>query len=172
MLYDSAGLTADADLYAVVGDQTLSGITFGDDYQIQSGRAFLQPASLTVTATYNGTAFDTGTGNIYVYLYTSRPTASRTPTPAYTGVTAAPATVGVASDISIPSIAPGNYFMLVFYDYASGTNPDNRYDRYILYDNTGSSAAATTVSISGAATATGVSFDDTHQIGSSNALEP
>gem|GEM_PF-1078941 len=42
------------------------------------------------------------------------------------------------STITITNIAPGNYYVVAFYDYNSGGKKDNilnRYDRYSIYDN-------------------------------------
>jgi hypothetical protein len=125
--------------------------------------------TLTVKVTYNGTASSdaSATKKIYVYLYNQAlGTTPRSPDAVYTGSTAGAVTVGVEETISISGVASGNYYVLVFYDFKSGSNPDNKTDRYVLYDGTvtgtACTSAATLVNIP-TVTTLNITFANTNQ---------
>ena len=125
--------------------------------------------SLTVNVAYNGayTVHGTypGTQYVYVYLYNTRPVYTRSPVCVYSGSSSGAVTTNTPQAITIRDIAAGDYFLLVFYDYRSGDNADNREDRYILYNGTVAGtqciAQATTVNISGVKTLD-ITFNDTY----------
>ena len=181
VFYDGAQYPANADIVLLDSDRELSGITFDNDYTFQTNvvgdTLYMQPGSLTLTATYTGTA---GTGSdlianyIYVYLYDSLGTGTRSPLPIYTGSTGSAVTVGNPADITINNILPGSYYIVVFYNFAAtgATNPDTRYDRYVIYDNVEFPASPATPFniISGSNTLTGVSFGDGYQLNSGAAF--
>lgn len=130
-------------------------------------------STLTVTATYNGAAASDGTGKLYVYLYNALGTGTRNQyLPVYTGSTAGAVTIGNATDITLTDLLPGDYYVLVFFDYRSGSNADNASDRYIFYNNVGSTATATKLTISGNTTVTGILFDNTFILQSGSLYMP
>jgi hypothetical protein len=149
--------------------------SINDDYalttNVMGDALFMQTGSLTVHATYNGgvPSSTIGSMKIYVYLYDALGTGTRTGAlPIYSGSTAAAVTVGVEDTISIANILPGNYYVLIFYDYRSGTNPDNQTDRYIFYNGVGYTSTASPLSVSGGTDLPGVSFNNTYTIQSSS----
>jgi hypothetical protein len=176
VLYATAGYTgyiSEANPLTINNDITLSRVIFNDKYRLETNGNYMTTAILTVHATYNGTPKSTGLGYIYVYLYGSRPSATRTPASLYQGSTGADVTLNSEYPITISSITPGNYFVLIFYDYYLNTgNPDGRYDYYELYNNTGSSAGASTLNISGYTDLSGIYFISDYQVGASNVLNP
>ncbi len=142
--------------------------------------------TLTVNVTYTGTYVpaltNPGSQYIYVYLYNTRPTYTRSPVRVYSARSAGPVTDGTQQAITLTGIWSGHYYLMVFYDYKSGDNADNKGDFYTLYDSTNDGtnciASATTVSIpsvssiditfadtydfpSGAGTGAGATFDPT-----------
>lgn len=68
--------------------------------------------------------------------------------------------------ITISGITPGTYYVLAFYDYASGGNTENifnRYDRYALYAETGGLSGTSTPFFDNATTIT-IAEDQTVEI--------
>jgi hypothetical protein len=151
--------------------------SIGDDYalttNVMGDALFLQTGSLTVTATYTGTepSSNIGSKKIYVYLFDALNTGTRDPLPIYSGSTTGAVAVSSPSDITINNILPGSYYMVVFYDFRSGTNPDNQTDRYVIYNNVEFPASgASTVTIStGPNSVTGISFGDGYQLSNGGA---
>jgi hypothetical protein len=128
-------------------------------------------SSLTVKATYIGTPATDGTGKIFVYLYDSLEATTRYPVPIYTGSTDSAVTPGVEANITIPDIADGDYYVLVFYDYHTGGNDDNQMDRYWLYNGTGYTAIASKLTIKGTKILKNVTFGNTYTLQPSSAFE-
>jgi uncharacterized protein (DUF2141 family) len=130
-------------------------------------------STLTVKATYTGAltvdGAQPGTQRIYVYLYRSLGTTSRDPEPVYTGFS--DPTTGSEETITINGIVDGKYYVVVFYDYRSGGNPDNQQDRYIIYNNTAYPGNAATVTISGNTQLGPITFDDTNKLLASSAFQ-
>jgi|GEM_PF-1159882 len=133
--------------------------------------SFLGDSTLTVTATYNGTAAEVGaSGKIYVYLYSSLGITTRDPAPVYTGSTDAAVTIGSPATITIPRIVAGEYYVFAFYDYHTGDNPDNQTDRYVLYSGTAYTSGASKVTISGETNLDMGTFGDTNVLAASSAF--
>lgn len=189
ILYNGAQYPADADKISLTADAEYSGITFGNDYTFQTNvlgdTLYMQSGSLTVNATYGGTepnatdpgSTKIGTMKIYVYLYDSLDDSTATSggtrdagyLPIYTGSTSGAVTVGNAADITISNILPGSYYMVVFYDFYKGSNPDNQNDRYIIYNNVEfpASTGVDAVDIStGSNSVTGIGFGDDYKLSS------
>jgi hypothetical protein len=108
--------------------------------------------TLTVNVTYTGTTVGgSSTLYIYAYLYNVRPTYTRSPVCVYSGRTSGPVNDSTQQTITISGIWSGDYYLMVFYDYKSGDNADNKGDFYTLYNGTTGGtvciAQATTVNI-------------------------
>lgn len=165
---------ANAQQFIVVNaDMTLPDISFGDTSVLQTDAAYLTTAesgTLSVSATYNGPIppddANRGTMNICVYLYSVLGTGTRNQyMPIYTGVSGSPVTTtGGTATIDVADIIPGSYYVLVFYDYRTGTNIDGRYDRYILYNGVGYTSTASTLTINSGANPLSVTFDGYWQL--------
>ena len=183
IFYDGAHYPGNATMVSLTGDQTLNGVAFGNDYTFQTNvlnnALFMQMGSLTVHATYTGAepVSSIGSKKIYVYLYDSlndsTPTSggTRDPLPIYTGLTDSAVSVGNPSDITIDNILPGDYYIVVFYDYRSGSNPDNQTDPYIIYNNIEFPyEGASPLTISTGTELSGISFDYSKTLSSGGAF--
>jgi hypothetical protein len=131
------------------------------------------PSTLTVHATYNGTAVtgvpdvDDGSGKIFVYLFKTDELGLTSRTWTYSGSTAAAVTVGVEATITIDHIKDGEYYVLAFYDYKLGGNDDNQTDRYVLYAGaglTGFTSVAVPYTVSGDTLLDGINFGNTYKL--------
>jgi hypothetical protein len=131
--------------------------------------------TLTVNVTYTGPTYTpavagggnpAGTGKVYVYLYQSLGLNTRSPMRVYEGSSTGAVTNATPQAITLTGIWQGAYYMLVFWDYKGGSNPDNQQDRYILYNSTGGTkctANAAAVNIPAVATVN-ITFNDTDQL--------
>lgn len=132
-----------------------------------TNQSLIGNSSLTVTATYTGTAKTEleASGKIYVYLYRTLGARTRDPKPLYRGSTNSAVAIGTPATITLNRIRDGEYYMLVFYDFHGGDNPDNQTDRYTLYNDTGYTSGAQKVIVSGN-TVIGdvISFGDTYKL--------
>lgn len=149
----------------------------GDDDPVTTG-------TITVKATYNGTVEDAtspGTKKIYVYLYKTLPTTAEDDSnPDYSMSTEAAVSIGVESTVTIGNIVPGNYSVVIFYDYkAHNLNIAGKDDRYVIYDagdtvnfttNIISEADAVSVDVNSSDVIT-VSFGDDYKLDSSGAFD-
>ncbi len=120
--------------------------------------------NLTVKATYIGsTTVENGaTGKIFVYLFQTLGTNARTGV-IYKGSTDTPITPLSESAIVMSNIAPGDYYVLTFYDCASGSNIDNKGDIYVLYKSSKCTKDATKISITSDITIS-ENFDDSNSL--------
>jgi hypothetical protein len=177
-IYNSAQYIEEADQVAI-GENTTAQISqsFSESNTLALNGAYkVNPGSgtLEVKATYNGTAKEaTASGKIYVYLYSSLANAQTTPL--YSASTDSEAVVGDEYTLTVSDVAAGSYYVLVFYDYRlHASNVAGRYDRYELYNNTGSMSGASQVVITDSTTTSlaGISFDNTWQFGSDGAYLP
>ncbi|MBN2160962.1 MAG: hypothetical protein JW807_16345 [Spirochaetes bacterium] len=169
ILYNNTPYAGAASKITVSGSAAISDISFDDTYQLDGSGALFVPDpatySLTVHATYNGTPASGGTGRIHAYLYNTLGTGTRTPSaPVYSGSTAAAVSVGVEDTVTIASIVPDDYYLVVFYDYAGGANADSEGDRYVIYNSTAYTGNASTVSITDNMDITGVAFNDDYTL--------
>jgi len=107
--------------------------------------------TVTVKATYTGTikgdvvGVSDGTGKVFVYFFNTLTTADAGIV--YSASTAAAVSLNVEETISKSGIAPGTYYVLVFYDYKAGAKDVNQTDRYELYNNHNCAADASTITV-------------------------
>jgi hypothetical protein len=134
---------------------------------------------LEVKATYTGTPIagvtgvSDGSGKIFLYMYAALGTNAQN-APAYQASTAAEAVLNTEYTITINSIAPGNYYVVVFYDYKKHTNNTaGNTDRYELYNNVNTVSAASAVAVANDSTTSliGISFDNTWLLDSGGAFD-
>ncbi len=117
----------------------LAGCDFSDEEKDKDEDVAVETGVITVKATYTGTAADAtapGSKKIYVYLYkTLSANAQDASAPDYSLSTDAAVAIGVESTITIADIAPGEYSVVVFYDYKThNLNIAGKDDRYVIYD--------------------------------------
>lgn len=170
LIYNSAQYAIDAAPVTITSGATNSiNQSFGNDYLFTAGGFFIVPpvGTLEVEAKYNGTiTADAGaTGQIFVYVYSSLTSTAQTP-PDYQANTAVSIAYDTEYTITVSNVAAGYYYILVFYDFKKHTsNIPGKTDRYELYNDTGSKAAASKLKINYSTTTTliNVSFDNTNQ---------
>lgn len=139
-----------------------------------SGEDEVTTGTITVKATYNGDVEDAtqpGTHKIYVYLYKTLSNAQAEPD--YKSCTSTGATVGVESTITVNNIAPGNYYVVIFYDYkAHNTYEAGKDDRYIISDSARYPSDADPVTVSeGSSDILNVSFGNDYTLNSSGTYD-
>lgn len=122
--------------------------------------------TVVVKATYTGTAKTTGTGMLFACLYKTLSTAQAVPD--YGVRTPDEAVVGTEYTLTLGRVAPGDYYLLVFYDFRQHNLHDaGNTDRYMLYEGQHLAAGAAAVAVrAGATTALpGVRFGDEYLLG-------
>lgn len=122
--------------------------------------------TVVVKATYTGTPKSTGTGMMFACLYKTLSTAQAVPE--YGVRTPDEAAVGTEYTLTLGRVAPGDYYLLVFYDFRQHNLHDaGNTDRYLLYEGQHLAASATAVAVrAGETTALpGVHFGDDYLLG-------
>lgn len=177
------------------GSTTTISINF-DDRRLLSTAAAFQTATtgtVTVQTRYTGT-LTTATGNdnigkIHVYLYKTWPPVSGDPAvenaqviPDYSAKSdTTVADAATQYTINVSGVLPGNYYVVIFYDFKNHTNNlAGNTDRYILYNaddttyytgNITSEADAVTVDAGLTETLTLDFYDESIQFGSGGAFQ-
>ena len=131
-----------------------------------------EEGTVVVKATYTGTARSTGTGILFVCLYRTLSTAQAIPE--YGVYTPAEAAVGTEYTLTLPKVAPGDYYLLVFYDFQQHNQHDaGKADRYVLYEGQHLAAGASALSVRSGAVTTpaAVRFGDEFLLGSSGSYQ-
>jgi len=149
VIYESTQYISDATPVEIEedSDETIT-LTFDDNFTIQSDGLFMvKPGTVKVNIGYTGAEGDTGDKKLYVYLYTSLSDAQETPV--YQGSTSsAVATDGTVNTITINDVAPGDYYLLAFYDYSdNGSFKAGEGDKYILYNNAQYKSESSTLTV-------------------------
>lgn len=182
ILFTNTSYPGNATKFVMTGDLTLTpSISFTDANVLGSNGAYKTPSStytLTVSAAYTGTR-PAEDRSMYVYLYSLLGTGTRnTYFPIYTGASSAVSSTDPYT-ITIDNVIPGDYYVLVFYNYnynVTNSYYDNQNDRYRLYDNavpagTRCRSEADPYTVSGASSITGISIDNTYYLRASATYE-
>jgi hypothetical protein len=128
--------------------------------------------TVVVRATYTGTPRSTGTGALFACLYKTLSTAQALPE--YRAQTPAEAAVGTEYTLTLEQVAPGDYYLLVFYDFQQHNQHDaGRADRYVLYEGQHLAAGAAAIAVRSGQTATpaALRFGDEFQLGLGGAYQ-
>ncbi|MEW6752716.1 MAG: hypothetical protein AB1505_17305 [Candidatus Latescibacterota bacterium] len=160
----------------VAGSLSLCGCT-ADEGEDESGlpdhnATGTDGGSLVIRATYTGTSASGGTGRLFAYVYKALTNAQGVPD--YQASTDAAVQMGTQYALSIDGLAPGAYYVLVFYDFRlHNQNVAGNQDRYVLYAGQHLPAGATAVQITSGAPVelAGVTFGDDFVLGSGGAYQ-
>lgn len=128
--------------------------------------------TVVVKATYTGTVKSTGTGALFACLYKALSTAQALPD--YGVRTTAEAAVGTEYTLTLGKVAPGNYYLLVFYDFRQHNQHDaGNTDRYLLYEGQHLAAGASAIAVRTGETAAPavVSFGDEYLLGAGGSYQ-
>ncbi|MCC7262569.1 MAG: hypothetical protein IT369_08630 [Candidatus Latescibacteria bacterium] len=128
--------------------------------------------TVVVKATYSGTAKTTGTGVLVAGLFRTLSTAQAIPD--YEARTSAEAAVGAEYTLTLSKVAPGEYYLLVYYDLQLHNQHDaGKTDRYVLYEGQHLAAGATALTVRAGAitTPTAVHFGDEFLLGSGGSYQ-
>lgn len=122
--------------------------------------------TVVVKAIYAGTPKTTGTGMLFACLYKTLSTAQAVPE--YGVRTPEEAAVGTEYTLTLGRVAPGDYYLLVFYDFRlHNLHEAGNTDRYVLFEGQHLAADATAIAVrAGQTTAPpGVRFGDEYLLG-------
>ena len=127
---------------------------------------------MVVKVSYTGTPKSNGTGVIFACLYKTLSTAQAPPD--YGVRTPAEAAVGTEYTLTLPQVAPGEYYLLLFYDFRQHNQHDaGNTDRYVLYEgqHLAEGAMALSVQAGEIAAPAALSFGDEFLLGASGSYQ-